>query len=100
MSTPDLTLAQWLELLSPSGQEKIIHFIQRAKEERGKHWLPAIKAEFPFASWIVELVATKTADEALDEICLTYPSLPVRVLAGERIRALHARLLYEIEKPR
>src|SRR3954463_13639025 len=97
---PPFNWAGFLQLISPSGQQQMIEFVQRAQRERGANWLPEIKAEFPMASWIIELVCTRTAEQALDAVCDTYDKWPVRLLAGNAIINLHGRLKDEIEKPR
>jgi hypothetical protein len=88
-----------LLFLSPEGQKQIVEFIHRAKRERGSRWLPYIKAEFPMATWIIDLAANKTADEALEEVKQAYPTLPVWIV-GNQIRELHATLRREIDRPR
>ena len=100
MSGPTLSWREWLAFLSPAGQQQIIDFVHEAHATRGEHWITEIKTEFPFAAWLAELVVTKTADEALDEICNAYPTWPVRWGAGEQIKALHARLKIELERKR
>lgn len=97
---PQIDWKGLLELLSPSGQQAIVEFIAEARETRGAGWLEELQKEFPFASWIVELVCTRDADDALTEIADAYPKLPVKLLAGSAIKTLHAKLKYEIEKPR
>ncbi len=94
------TLNEWLALISPSGQDAILDFIREAKEKRGAGWLDEIQAEYPTLSWIVELVANHTADEALDAIEAEYSQYPIRLLAGRKIIDLHARLKAEIDKKR
>lgn len=92
----------WLEFLtflSPKGQEQIVDFIRAAKETRGENWLTEIKREFPMFSWLVELIATRTADEAFEELQAAYPTYPLSLAKGQLI-ALHGRLLAEIDKPR
>jgi len=96
----EIAWQQWLKFLTPEGQQQIVEFVAEARDTRGANWLPELKAEFPFASWILELVATKTADQALDEIARTYPLIPVKFLAGDKIINLHGLLLAEIERKR
>lgn len=86
-------------LLSPAGQDQLIAIIHTAQEKRGKDWLPAIQSEFPMASWIVELVCQKTADEAYRELQSTFPTWPLWI-AESKIKTLHGRLLEAIETPR
>src|SRR3954463_1469529 len=97
---PPFNWAGFLQLISPSGQQQMIDFVQRAQRERGANWLPEIKAEFPMASWIIELVCTRTAEQALDAGGATSAKRPVRLLGRNAIITLHARLKDEIEKPR
>ena len=99
-NAPQLNWRDLLTLLSPAGQQQIVDFIAEARNTRGENWLPEIQAEFPMASWIAELVANRTADEALSEIEAAYPTWPVRLFAGEKIVSLHRRLKFELEKPR
>lgn len=94
-----MTPAEWVRLLSPAGQQQIVDFVREARESRGAGWIEELSDEFPMARWIVELVATRTADEALEDIKAEYPSLPVWIV-GPQIRQLHARLAAEIDKPR
>lgn len=92
----------WLDLLtfvSPGGQQQIIDFIAEARSTRGANWLPEIKREFPMFSWIVELVVTRTADEAFSELQAAYPNYPLYLAKGQLLQ-LHERLLAEIDKPR
>lgn len=98
--TPGLDLTAWLEMLKPDSQQHLINFIRDAKHKGGKEWLAEIKTEFPTLCWIVELVATKTADESLEAVAKLYPLVPVKILAGEQIKALHGKLLEEIERKR
>lgn len=98
--SPPLNWKDWLHFLSPDGQQQIVDFIRQAREDRGRNWLPEIKAEFPMVSWLADLVANKTADQAIGEVAEMFPLLPVRFLAAEKIRSLHARLLHEIEVKR
>ena len=94
-----LSVSQWLGLLSEDGQRQIVEFVAYARETRGAGWIDELTAEYPMASWIVALVSTRTADEALEDICCQFPNLPVRLLGG-KIKSLHARLAAEIDKPR
>ena len=89
-----------LKLISPGGQQELVDFVADAKRKHGEFWLDEIKAEFPLAVTVVDLVCNHTADEAIDTLAANYKLLPVRALAGEHIRALHARLLFEIERKR
>jgi len=101
MQQPEsISLTDWLALLSPAGQQQIVDFVAEARDTRGAGWLAEVSDEFPMARWIVELVATKTADEALAEIEAMYPLMPIRWVAGDDIKSLHARLLAEIDKKR
>jgi len=95
-----LDISQWTRLLTPEGQAEVVAFVRDFRERRGADWIPAIKADYPTLSWLVEIVATKTADEAVDEIAGQFPLFPVRFLAGSQIKELHGRLRAEIDKPR
>ena len=86
-------------LVSPSGQQQLVDFIRKAKEERGKNWLPEIKAEFPMFSWVVELVCTKTADEAFEQLQNEFPLFPLWMIEG-KLGQLHEALKTEIERKR
>ena len=66
--TREIGWSDFLTFLSPNGQQQIIDFVRAAKETRGSNWLPEIKAEFPMFSWIVELIANRTADQAFEEL--------------------------------
>lgn len=99
MSNPELTWQEILTFLSPAGQQQIVDFIREARETRGENWLPEIKNEFPMFSWIVELIATRTADEAFDELAAAFPNWPLWIAKGQ-LTQLHGRLLAEIDKPR
>lgn len=88
-----------LQLLSPNGQTELVAFVQRAKEERGANWLPEIKKEFPTFSWIADLVANKTAEEAFAELEAEFPTYPLWMMKGKLI-LLHGALLAEIERKR
>lgn len=102
MSNPNekISVSQWLALLSPDGQQQIIDFVVEARETRGAAWIAEIQAEFPMFSWIVDLAANRTADDALAEIERAYPHIPVRMIAGGQIKTLHGRLRAEIDKKR
>lgn len=99
-NAPQLNWRDLLTFVSPAGQQQIVDFVAEARETRGENWLPEIQAEFPMFSWIAELVANRTADEAIDEIAAAYPNWPIRFAAGDAIRSLHGRLKFELEKPR
>lgn len=99
ITTPQLSWRDWLAFLSPDGQQQIIDFISEARETRGENWLPEIKAEFPLAAWIAELVCTRDAEQAFDEFKAAYPDFPIWIVKRQLI-AFHGRLRFEIEKPR
>lgn len=99
-NAPAIDWKGFLLLLSPEAQQRMVDIVVDARENRGANWLPEIKAEFPMAAWVVELVCTRTAEQALDDVCDAYDKWPVRLLAGNAIIGLHARLKFEIEKPR
>lgn len=95
----ELLWSDLLTFLSPGGQQQIIDFVRRAQVERGANWLPELKNEFPMFSWIIELVATKTADEAFNELQATYKYYPLHFVKPS-IVALHERLRAELERGR
>lgn len=97
---PSFELKQILDMLTPDGQHRIAMFLRECREQGGPKWLEGIKTEFPFASWLVDLVANHTADEAVDQIAALYPNLPINFMAGNKLKQLHAKLLYEIEVKR
>lgn len=99
MANQTINWKQIATLLSPAGQQQLVDFVRRAKEDRGKHWLPEIKREYPTFSWIVDLVANKTADEAFAELQAEFPVFPLHLVEG-KIHNLHAALSAEIDKPR
>lgn len=88
-----------LTFLSVEGQRQVLEFVRRAQQERGSNWLPEIRNEFPMFAWIVELVATRTADEAFDELQAAYPHYPLHFVR-DRIVHLHGMLKNEIYKAR
>lgn len=98
-ATPPLSWKDWLAFLSPHGQQQIVDFVTEARETRGENWIGEIQAEFPLASWIAELVCTRPAAEAFDEIAAAYPDYPIWIVK-KQLLAFHAKLKYEIEKPR
>lgn len=102
MTQPTNQTISWkdvLTFLSPDGQRQLVDFVRIARDERGKNWLPEIKAEFPTFSWIVELVCTKTADEAFTELQEEFPVFPLWMIEG-KLQQLHATLKAEIERKR
>lgn len=88
-----------LTFLSPAGQQELVEFVRQAKREGGSNWLPAVKNEFPAFSWMVELVATKTDEEAYAALQAAYPHYPLYFVKNQ-IKSLHGVLLAEIEKKR
>ena len=88
-----------LAFISPAGQQQLIEFVREAKEARGENWLPQIQTEFPTFSWIVELIADRTAEEAFADLQAEFPSYPLWMAKTQLIQ-LHGRLLAEINKPR
>ena len=96
---PQIKWSDFLTLLSPAGQQQLVDFVRRAQQERGTNWLPEIKAEFPMFTWIVELVCTRTADEAFTELQSEFPAFPLR-LAKSQLIQLHGTLKTEIERKR
>ena len=99
MSNQPIAWSDLLTFLSPTGQQQIVDFVRKAKAERGTRWLPELKAEFPMFSWIVELVADRTADEAFNELQAGFPTYPLWI-AKSQLTELHSRLRHEIDKPR
>lgn len=99
MSNQTIAWSDLLTFLSPAGQQQIVDFVRKAKAERGARWLPELKAEFPMFSWIVELVADRTAAEAFEELQISFPSYPLWIAKTQLIE-LHSRLRHEIDKPR
>ncbi len=92
----------WKEViafLSPTGQQQLVDFVRQAREERGAGWLPEIQAEFPTFSWIVELVCTKSPREAVEELQVAYPSLPLWMIESQ-LTKFHEVLKTEIERKR
>ena len=88
-----------LKLLSPAGQQQIVVFVRQAREQRGAGWLEEIKREFPTFSWIVELVCSRTAEEAYGDLQAEYSTYPLWMIKPQLI-GLHGVLRTEIEKPR
>ena len=99
MSNKTVSWSEILSLLSPGGQQQLIDFIRTAQQTRGANWLPEIQAEFPMFSLIVQLVCSKTADEAFNELQTEFPNYPLYFVKSG-IENLHARLRAEIEKKR
>jgi len=99
MSNQTVSWSEILALISPAGQQQLIDFVRTAQETRGANWLPEIQAEFPMFCWIVEMVCTKTADEAFDELQNEFPTYPLSFVKGG-LQSLHARLKTEIERKR
>lgn len=86
-------------LLSPAGQAQLIALIHKAQEERGAGWLEAIQANYPMASFIIDLVVNHSAEDAYNELAATFTTYPLWIAKGP-IMELHGRLLAEINKPR
>lgn len=97
--TPQLSWRDWLAFLSPAGQQQIVDFVVQARDSRGENWLPEIKAEFPMAAWIAELVCSHDADAAFEQFAAAYPDFPIWMVKRHLI-GLHAKLRFEIERPR
>lgn len=96
---PQVSWRDLLVLLSPAGQKELVDFVHQAQNDRGANWLPEIRAEYPTFSWIVELVATKTAEEAFAELQAEFPTWPLWMVKTQLIN-LHALLKSEIERKR
>ena len=77
----------------------MIDFSREAKQTRGENWLLQIQAEFPTFSWIVGLIADRTAEEAFEELQSAFPNYLLWMAKGQLIN-LHGRLPAEIDKPR
>ena len=99
MASNGIGLNELMAFVSPAGQQQLIDFVREAKQTRGENWLPQIQAEFPTFSWIVELIANRTADEAFEELQTAFPNYPLWMAKGQLMN-LHGRLLAEIDKPR
>lgn len=99
MSNQKVTWRDIATFVSPAGQQQLVDFVRKAKDERGANWLPEIQAEYPMFSWIVELVCTKTADEAFTELQNEFPIFPLWMIEG-KVHNLHAALRHEIERKR
>lgn len=97
--TPAIGWRDLLTLLSPVGRDQIRQIIERAKEERGRGWIEAIKVEYPTACWIIDLAANYTAEDAYKAVAQAYPNYPLW-MAQKNILDLHAFLRNEIDKPR
>lgn len=89
-----------LHYLLPDGQDEIVAFVNDFKTKHGPAWIEEMQRTYPFAAWVIDLAANRTADEAVDEIAEMFKPLPVRLVVGRHIHALHARLRYEIEVKR
>lgn len=97
-----MAIASWTEiraLLSPQGQQQLLDFVRRAKEERGQGWLESIKIEYPTFCWIADLISNRTADDAFAELQKQFPMFPLSVVKTQ-IYDLHKTMQTEIEKPR
>lgn len=88
-----------LAFLSPNGQQQIVDFVRKAKEERGAGWLEYIKAEYPMMCYLVDLVANHSAEEAFAILGEQYPGLPLWLVKSQVI-SLHGALRSEIERKR
>ena len=99
MSNQTISWREVLTFISPAGQQQLVEFVRTAQAERGANWLPEIQAEFPMFSWIVELVCTRTADEAFADLQTQFPTWPLYIVKGP-LAGLHATLKTEIERKR
>ena len=99
MENTQVSWQEFVTLLSPDGQQQLIEFVKKARDERGRNWLPEIRRDFPMFSWIVELVSTRNADEAFEEVQHQFSNLPLGLVRGQ-IVTLHAKLKTEIERKR
>lgn len=102
MTTTPAQQIKWHDLLAfcaPAGRRAMVEFVQQAREERGVNWLPEIKAEYPLASWILDLVCNHTADEAFERLQADFPHYPLSLARGP-LTDLHAALRAEIDRKR
>ena len=100
--TADAPTIGWRDLmtfLSPAGQDQIADLIARAKQDRGSNWIEEIQTEYPMLSWILELVCTRDAETAFEEMQQAYPAYPLYIAKGQLIN-MHAWLRTEIERKR
>lgn len=93
MSIPGSLLTQ----IATGDDDQIVAFFRKVRDEHGSEWLAAIQKEYPSASWLADLVANKTADEAFAEVCREYP---LAKFLGTQLKTLHAKLRHEIEVKR
>lgn len=94
-----ITLKQLIQFVSPKGQQALIDFVKRAKDERGAGWLDEMKIEFPTFCWIVDLVCNKEFNQAYKELQNLFPRVPLRPLRS-KLETLHTNLKFEIERKR
>lgn len=85
------------DLLTGEGQRQVVDFIAHFRDTHGPAWLAEFKDMYPDFCWIVELVATKTADQAFAEVCKEYP---LAILAASPLKTFHTALRCEIDKKR
>lgn len=94
MQPPNLNFA---DLLTDNGLQVLLEWFRTYKDQHGPEWIADIKAEWPFGSWIVDLVTTKTADEAFVIVKQNYW---LAAAFETQLKQLHAVLLAEIDKKR
>lgn len=88
-----------MSLLSPAGLNQIAEVIDTAKRERGQGWIEALREEYPTASWMIDLAANYTGEDAFAALAAAYPHYPLYLAKG-RILDLHAFLREQIDRPR
>ena len=94
MEPPEIN---FIDLVTPRGQRLVIDYIRDFRTVHGPEWLDEMRKLYPEFCRLVELVTTKTADEAHAEIVKDYPAA---LLFGSTIKSLHGILLEEIERKR
>jgi hypothetical protein len=94
-----VSFGEIMALVSPEGQQQLIDFVRRAREERGAGWLEAIKTDYPTFCWIADLVANNTGEEAVAQLQKQFPLFPLAIVKT-KLLTLHAALQAEIDKPR
>lgn len=97
MSGP--TLSELLTFTTPEGRAEIAALIAKCKDDRGAGWIDAIKTEYPYFSWLIDLAANNDAETAFNEAQQAYPHYPLWMVKNQLI-AMHGWLKAEIDKPR
>lgn len=99
MSEQTISWRELLTFISPAGQQQIVEFVRRARDERGANWLFEIKSEFPMFAWLAQLVCTRSPEQAFEALAREFPNYPLW-LARDQLIKLHGVLKTEIERPR